>query len=301
MKPKGENTPVYKMADLFIDPVFEGYNTEDFSININCPIIEHEIYKKHFRTDCFLIFVVLQGELTLNINLQEYRIEKNDIVVTTPNDLKRSNYNNNTQVLISGIAFTANFMTKAIDMVKNLPEVFSYLSYQLTPHWSLDTKDANTVKKLMLQISERYTTLNEHPFGKELFYSTFNIFMYELAGFAKKYSNLKNPNLSRKENLVMNFVTLLQKQAKFQRNVQAYASQLHITPKYLTETVKEISGKSAGEIIDDFVIQEAKLLLSDSNLSIAQIAEELRFSDQSFFGKFFKRHTGISPKEYRKL
>jgi AraC-like DNA-binding protein len=84
-----------------------------------------------------------------------------------------------------------------------------------------------------------------------------------------------------------------------QRNVNTYAEQLSITPKYLTETVKEITGKTAGEIIDDFVLLEAKLLLDNPALSIAEIADELHFSDQSFFGKYFKRHAGVSPKEYR--
>jgi AraC family transcriptional regulator, transcriptional activator of pobA len=63
--------------------------------------------------------------------------------------------------------------------------------------------------------------------------------------------------------------------------------------------VKEITGKTAGEIINDFVLLEAKMLLDNPSLSIAEIADELQFSDQSFFGKYFKRLTGMSPKEYR--
>ncbi len=86
-----------------------------------------------------------------------------------------------------------------------------------------------------------------------------------------------------------------------QRNVQYYANELNVNPKYLTQTVKEVSGKSAGELIDDFVIQEAKLLLTDSSLSISEVGDILHFSDQSFFGKFFKRHTGFSPSEFRKV
>lgn len=90
-------------------------------------------------------------------------------------------------------------------------------------------------------------------------------------------------------------------QFRSQRNVTAYADQLTLTSKYLTETVKEITRKTAGEIIDDFVILEAKLLLDNPALSISEIADELHFSDQSFFGKYFKRHTGFSPKEYRQF
>jgi AraC-like DNA-binding protein len=81
--------------------------------------------------------------------------------------------------------------------------------------------------------------------------------------------------------------------------VRFYGEALNVTPKYLTETVKEINGKSAGAVIDDFVILEAKLLLEKPENTIAQVADLLNFSDQSFFGKYFKRITGISPKEFK--
>ncbi|HET7002155.1 MAG TPA: helix-turn-helix domain-containing protein [Puia sp.] len=106
-------------------------------------------------------------------------------------------------------------------------------------------------------------------------------------------------HVTRKENLVKTFTQLVQKQFRSLRNVTTYAEQLNITSKYLTEAVKEITGKTAGEIIDDFVLLEARLLLDNPSLSIAEIADELHFSDQSIFGKYFKRHTGLSPKEYR--
>ena len=70
--------------------------------------------------------------------------------------------------------------------------------------------------------------------------------------------------------------------------------------KHLSTVVKEISGKTAGEWIDSLVVLEAKALLKSSELSIQEIADELHFANQSFFGKYFKHHTGMSPKEYRR-
>jgi len=64
--------------------------------------------------------------------------------------------------------------------------------------------------------------------------------------------------------------------------------------------VKKLTGKTAGKYIDDLVIVEAKNLLRDPSLTIAQIADLLYFSDQFFFSKFFKRYTGITPSDYRK-
>lgn len=110
---------------------------------------------------------------------------------------------------------------------------------------------------------------------------------------------LINPAISRKENLVRDFTELVQKHFVDDRKVKNYANKLNITPKYLSETVREISGKTAGDIIDLYVIQEAVLLLNNSKLSISEISDRLNFSNQSFFGKFFKRHTGLSPKKQR--
>ena len=78
-----------------------------------------------------------------------------------------------------------------------------------------------------------------------------------------------------------------------------YASLLHITPKYLTTIIKQVSGRSAAEWIDECVILEAKNLLKYSSMSIQQIAYYLNFPNQSFFGTYFKRRTGMSPTEYK--
>jgi AraC-like DNA-binding protein len=178
-------------------------------------------------------------------------------------------------------------------------ELLDYFSSQFSPFWELNRKDAATVQLLIRQLDERISSLHDHEFGRELLYHTFYIFLYEVYGMSKKYAAQYKHHVTRKENLVMNFTHLVQRQFRKNRTVQAYAEQLHITPKYLTEAVKEITGKTAGEIIDSYVMLEAKMLLDDPVLSIAQISDELHFSNQSFFGKFFKRHTGISPKAYR--
>ena len=184
-------------------------------------------------------------------------------------------------------------------MPKNAVELLDYFSSQFSPHWKLAKKDGASVQLLIKQLNNRVSSLIENSYGRELLYHTFYIFLYELFNLSKKYAVPFHHHVSRKENLVKDFTRLVQKQFKEQRNVQAYAHQLNITAKYLTETVKEITGKTAGDIIDDFVLLEAKVLLDNPALSIAEIADELHFSDQSFFGKYFKRHTSLSPKQYR--
>jgi AraC-like DNA-binding protein len=79
-----------------------------------------------------------------------------------------------------------------------------------------------------------------------------------------------------------------------------YADRMCFTPKYLSKVIKENSGKSANSWIDDYVILEAKAMLKSTNMTVQQINDELNFPSQSFFGKYFKRIVGVSPKEYKR-
>lgn len=291
-------THFYKQAEFLSGPGFNANaDVHGFSVRYNQPFYEHDLFKFHFRSDFLTVLLIIKGELTFSLNLEEYTAKKNSLVIVAPNAIKKVGVVSK-DTIVSGVNFTIEFLT-AIGMPKNAVELLDYFSSQFSPHWKLDNGDASYVQLFIKQLNNRVNTLNEHVYGKELLYHTFYIFLYEVYGMSKRYAVPILHHVTRKENLVKNFTQRVQKQFRSQRNVTTYAEQLHITPKYLTETVKEITGKTASEIIDDFVLLEAKLLLDNPALSIAEIADELQFSDQSFFGKYFKRHSGLSPKEYR--
>ena len=86
-----------------------------------------------------------------------------------------------------------------------------------------------------------------------------------------------------------------------ERQLQFYADLLCITPRYLSRVVKECTGASAAEWIERSVVLEARALLKSTNMTVQQISDELNFPSQTFFGKYFKRRVGMSPKEYRRI
>ena len=104
---------------------------------------------------------------------------------------------------------------------------------------------------------------------------------------------------SKQEVLLEDFLDFVQKHYKEERSVEFYADKLCLTPKYLSTVIRQTSGKTAGEWIDEYVVLEAKALLKSTKMTIQQISEELNFPSQSFFGKYFKRLAGVSPKEYK--
>lgn len=288
----------YNYEEFLSGPEFNANDeVHGFSVRYNQPFYDHDLFKFHFRSDFLTVLLIVKGEFTFSLNLEEYTAKQNSLVIIAPNAIKKVAVVSKDS-MVSGVNFTLDFLA-AIGMPKNAVELLDYFITQYSPHWILDRKDASSLQLFIKQLNNRVISLNKQEYGKELLYHTFYIFLYEVYGQSKKYAVPFHHHVTRKENLVKNFSQLVQKQFRSQRNVTAYAEQLNITPKYLTETVKEITGKTAGEIIDDFVMLEAKLLLDNPALSVAEIADELHFSDQSFFGKYFKRHTGLSPKEYR--
>ncbi|MES2893359.1 MAG: AraC family transcriptional regulator [Bacteroidota bacterium] len=100
--------------------------------------------------------------------------------------------------------------------------------------------------------------------------------------------------------LLRNFQKLIELHYKEKRLTKDYAAMLYITPNHLNALTKDVSGRSAGELIRDRVLLEAKRMLINANMTITEIAQELDFMDNSYFSKFFRKYVGVSPEVFRK-
>lgn len=111
---------------------------------------------------------------------------------------------------------------------------------------------------------------------------------------------LNAPELTdRKRQLFKKFIQLMRTHCTARRDVDFYAGELCISPRYLSSITQYVAGKSPKEFIDKFLIVEIKIALQEGNLSAKEISEQYCFPDQSFFGRYFKKHTGMSPTEYK--
>jgi AraC family transcriptional activator of pobA len=257
---------------------------------------DFDFFGEYFRSDHFIVMMVTRGSVEVSVNLRPFKLEKNGLVVVAPNAIKQViRASQSSQGM--AVYFTMHFLNQA-GLPARSNELLNYFSSQYKPNWDLDHPDAIILERNIRDMFERCKQ-SDRPFGKEQLNHIFLAFLYEIAAQGQKYSPPLIGHLTRKEELVIRFANLVSTHFRQERMVQFYADALNVTPKYLTETVKEINGKSAGQIIDDFVILESKLLLEKPENTIAQVADLLNFSDQSFFGKYFKRITGISPKEFK--
>lgn len=138
---------------------------------------------------------------------------------------------------------------------------------------------------------------SSNPYGSQAL--LFNILNFVFTTGYKCYEPFKNEIVSRQGRMSDQFLSLVQQNFRKERFLDFYAEKLEVTPKHLSRTVKRQTGYTAVEWIERYVILEAKVLLKSSNLNVQQIADELNFPSQSFFGKYFKKQTGQSPKEFR--
>ena len=104
---------------------------------------------------------------------------------------------------------------------------------------------------------------------------------------------------SHSEKIFYDFLDLLHTHYCQQRRVSFYADELLLTPRHLTTVIRQVSGRSAARWIEEYIVLEAQILLRNSSKAIKEIAYDLGFNEQSLFSKYFSRVSGSSPESYR--
>ncbi len=134
--------------------------------------------------------------------------------------------------------------------------------------------------------------------------SLIHVIFLDMEDKLKRYSKHKDwiyIKTSRHEDLFRKFMQLIHKNCHKHKEVSFYADELCITPRYLATIIKSITGnKTAKQIIDENVIAEIKFLLQSGKIPIKDIVTQMNFPDQSFLGKYFRKHTGMTLLEFRK-
>ncbi len=279
-----------KFADLYATKLIGG----DFFISEENQILDLSEFP--YRSDGFIIGICTRGTAEVEVNLKVYEAKPNAMLMSTPFHVMRI-YNQSEDFLCRFVVFSKAFLTETNNNSHFL-ETFSYFRNDSIPTVNLEQSDAAMLLDIY-QLIQKKVQREEHPYRVEIARSILSTLLYEVEAIYKKQYAIINNKMTRKQELNSLFHNLVFKHYREHRNVQFYADALFVSPKHLTETIKEVSGKTAGEWIDDAVILEAKVLLRNHDVTIAEVANDIHFPDQSSFGKYFKKHTSFSPTEYR--
>ena len=127
-------------------------------------------------------------------------------------------------------------------------------------------------------------------------------FIMAVGNLSKQNKTIDNKvHYNRNEEIVKDLVKIIIDNYKTERSISFYADKMHLSPQHLSTTIKKTTGKTLTDIISSFVIRDAQAKLKSTELTIQEIAYSLNFPDISFFGKYFKRYTGMSPKQFRNM
>ena len=140
----------------------------------------------------------------------------------------------------------------------------------------------------------------DNRFRRDIVRTLILAMFYDLSNVIVRVQQGESRRQSRADVIFTRFIHLVEQHFRHERRVGWYAEQLCITPKYLSETVKVVSGRTPNEWVDSYVILELRVMLKTTTKSIKEIAEEMNFPNQSFLGKFFREHVGVSPTVYRR-
>lgn len=279
-----------KFADLYADKLV----SPEFFIADEKQLLSLSEYP--YRSDGYIIGICTRGHALVEANLQVYEAKPDAMLLATPFHILRI-YSSSDDFLCRFIVFSKAFLTEN-NVSSHFLESFSYFKSASLPVIYPDHEDAKMLLDIYLLMQQKLAR-ETHPYRMEISRSMLTTMLYEVESIYEKQHVMIKGKQTRKQELNMLFQDLVFHHYKEHRNVQYYADSLYVSPKHLTETIKEVTGRTAGEWIDDAVVLEAKVLLRNHDISIARVAEDIHFPDQSSFGKYFKKHTGMSPSDYR--
>lgn len=253
----------------------------------------------------YMAFFCIKGEFEVEINLKKFTIRKDSMFIYTPGNIVRvTNIDprEKESVHFVVVAISEDLMSSTrFDFSKLYNESLRLLE---SPCVVINENERELYRKyfdLIQEVSKmRMPNMRESVAAliSSIFYLMGAMWTDRLTA-AKKNGG---EEVSTRSKIVLeDFLLLVRDYHTKERSLSFYADKLYLTPKYLSKLIKSVSGKSAHEWIDSFVILEAKNLLKYSDMSIKSIVYELNFPNQTTFYRFFKTKTGMTPSEYRKM
>jgi AraC-like DNA-binding protein len=272
-------------------------NIETNSIDNDIILLDKPIitstFQHPFKLDVTAIIICTKGTTEGTINLKPYKTKGACFIVVLPGQIleyKSISKNFSGHFIIMSKKFTESLMQT---IGERLPLLLSVRDNPVTP------LNAGALEGMIqyFGLLKKVIQEKDHPYRLETARHLTLAFFYGAGADLHKLAD--NKKKTHHEILVEKFLKLVQIHHKEQRGLEFYADKLCLTPKHLSKVIKQTSHKSANDWIDEYVILEIKALLKSTNMTIQQISDELNFPSQSFFGKYFKRIAGMSPREYK--
>jgi AraC family transcriptional regulator, transcriptional activator of pobA len=254
-----------------------------------------------FRTDYFSFLLITAGKSSYTIDGQLFALGKGSFYFTLPGHVKSFNIVEPIEGYM--VTFTERFLKE--NFSGNLFKMFPFLISESTPVMTLNAALQNELIQFFEVMIKEYAL--DNIYKKELLSNYLSVLLFKTKSLLTSHRvTIKASSTSMKianefkQIIDDNFKQLLAKKATKILSIKEVAALLKLHPNYLTNVIKEETGKSATAWIHDKTITEAQFLIKNENFVITEIANCLGFTDSTHFAKFFKKHVGVSPSVFRK-
>lgn len=248
------------------------------------------------RCDCGALLLCRGGSAYATINQSQGQVRRNTLIILLPGSVLM--FSERTEDFrVTFCAFSFNLFSEASYRMD--PSLFHALRDRPINYSPTHIVEGMTA---WLQMAAYTYRDRGNIFRITIFKNRLQNLLLEVCDKIRRFS-MKEPSTldvtTRQTELFQRFVGLVHENSSQEREVTFYADRLCISTRYLSTIVRSIARASAKEFIDRAVMLEIKMLLQSTDLSVQEIAYRLHFPDQSYLGRYFKKHTGASPTEYR--
>ena len=257
------------------------------------------------------ILICRKGKATVNINYKEWHLHEGAVITVFPNDVVELKVKSEERRVKNSNAEVDDKASFEVEILKYNASLLREASLQLeqTVYSSLredrcrqDTPVVTNIIDSMFALLKVYFNQSECTCISQLVLLQLKAFFVGFHEYLQRNpQNRPDDEVKsyRVRELFNRFMMLMERDYKLSRDVNYYADLMHITSKYLTNIVRQVTGHTPKTIIDQYVILQLKMQLQQSNQSIKEIAWEYHFTDVSFFCRYFKKHTGLTPQQMR--
>lgn len=251
------------------------------------------VYKQSCRLKACIFALCTEGSITVSINLIDTEVKQGDLVTLLPGTIIQF-YEQKEKVRLCFIGFSEHCVN-GVNLIRSTLSSFSNILE--TPVLTLEPTVLAQYVQYMTLIAN--TTTGSYLVDTTLAQKLLDIMLYVANKLYSKRSLPAKSEKNRKKDIYRKLIQLVIENYEQERRAQFYADRLGISLQHLSTTVKQVTGKNVLDIIAHVVIMDVKAKLKSTDMTIQEIAYSLNFPNASFFGKYFKRHVGMSPQEYR--
>lgn len=244
------------------------------------------------------MLICRKGKATVNINYKEWHLHEGAVITVFPNDVVELKVKSEASLFdVEMLKYNASLLREASLQLEQT--VYSSLREDRCRQ---DTPVVTNIIDSMFALLKVYFNQSECTCISQLVLLQLKAFFVGFHEYLQRNpQNRPDDEVKsyRVRELFNRFMMLMERDYKLSRDVNYYADLMHITSKYLTNIVRQVAGHTPKTIIDQYVILQLKMQLQRSSQSIKEIAWEYHFTDVSFFCRYFKKHTGLTPQQMR--